>query len=239
MLKIHFAGCSGAFRENGIDVNYSSDRFATKKTNMARSHLTNILRNPLYVMANQNVYQYLISKGYEVIDDVKAFDGIHGCFRHKRPNGAEYIKVGYHEGLVDSDTWLAVQDKKSCNKKIPNNNGAKNSWLVGLAKCGHCGYALSLLYNWNSAKTKQWRYFGDYGAHMTNGCVKKWLKIRPDEVEEAVFKAMKERLDSLIITKTKNIAFPFDISPQTSPKRRWSVRRFGSQMASQTWKCYS
>ena len=34
------------------------------------------------------------------------------------------------------------------------------------------------------------------------------------------------------------IAFPFDISPQTSPKRRWSVRRFGSQMASQTWKCY-
>ena len=171
---------------------------------MDRSHLSQLLKSPLYVKADMNVYQYLVSKGYEVIDDVSAFDGIHGCFRHKRKNGSEYIKIGYHEGLVDSETWLAVQDKKSHNSRIPNNGSAKNSWLVGLAKCGHCHYALSLSCRWNVSGTKQWRYFYDHGAYKSSGCIKKHLQTRPDEVEEIVFNAMKERLQTLVIAKTEN-----------------------------------
>ncbi len=185
------------FRRSGINVN------RTSKSNMDRSHFSRLLESPLYVRADKDVYQYLISKGYEVIDDIEAFDGIHGCFRHKRPDGSEYIKVGYHEGLVDSETWLAVQDKKSRNQRIPNNNGAKNSWLVGLLKCGHCHYSLIINYGWNVAHTHQWRYFHDSGAYRANGCVKKRLKIRPDEVERVAFAAMKERLEALVIAKTE------------------------------------
>lgn len=183
------------FCNNGIEVNISA------KNNMDRSLLSQILKSPLYVRADKYVYQYLISKGYEIIDDIDAFNGIHGCFRHKRKDGSEYIKVGYHEGLVDSETWLAVQDKKSHNAKIPNNGSAKNSWLVGLIKCGHCHYALFLTYRWNASMTKQWRYFGDNGAYKASGCIKKRLQTRPDEVEEIVFNAMKERLENLVITK--------------------------------------
>jgi len=185
------------FREHGIDVN------KTPESNMSRSHFSQILASPLYVRADKDVYQYLVSKGYDVIDDTDAFDGIHGCFQHKRADGSKYIKIGYHEGLVDAATWLAVQDKKSHNKRIPNNNGAKNSWLIGLVKCGHCHYALSLMYGWNVARTKQWRYFGDHGAYRAKGCVKKRLKIRPDEVEQIVFEAMKERLENLVIAKAE------------------------------------
>lgn len=185
------------FRSNGIDVN------RTPRNNMDRSHFSRLLESPLYVRANKDVYQYLISKGYEVVDDIESFDGIHGCFRHKRSDGSEYIKIGYHEGLVDAETWLAVQDKKSRNQRIPNNSSAKNSWLVGLAKCGHCHYALSLIYSWNASKTKQWRYYDDSGAYRANGCMKKRLKTRPDQVEEVVFQAMKERLEALVIAKTE------------------------------------
>jgi len=179
---------------------------------MDRSHLSQILKSPLYVRADKDVYQYLLSKGYDVIDGVEAFSGLYGCFRHERADGSEYIKVGYHEGIVDSGTWLAVQDKKSRNRRIPSNNTAKNSRLTGLAKCGHCGhcgycgycgYALSLQYRWNVSKTYQWRYFGDQGAHKANGCVKKRLDLRPDDVEKLVFEAMIERLESLIIAKTE------------------------------------
>ena len=126
------------FRENGIEINRTSGG------NMDRSHFSRILESPLYVRADKDVYEYLALKGFDILDDVSAFDGIHGCFRHKRRDGSEYIKVGYHEGLVDADTWLAVQDKKSHNQRIPNNGGAKNSWLVGLVKCGHCHCALSI-----------------------------------------------------------------------------------------------
>lgn len=185
------------FRNNGINVNKS------EKSNMDRSHFSQILESPLYVRADKEVYQYFVSKGYEIIDDVSAFNGVNGCFRHKRPDGSYFVKIGYHEGLVDAETWLAVQDKKSHNQKIPNNGGAKNSWLVGLVKCSHCHYTLSIAYGWNVSRTKQWRYYHDNGADKANGCVRQTLKVRPDEVEQIVFDAMKKRLDALVISKTE------------------------------------
>jgi hypothetical protein len=170
---------------------------------MDRSHVTKLLQSPLYVRADAEVYQYLISKGFEIVDDIEAFNGVNGLFRHKRKDGAEYIKVGYHEGLVDSETWLAVQDKKSHNQKIPNNAEAKNSWLVGLTKCGHCGYGLMIHYRFNKAGTKKWRYYTDNGAYTANSCVKKRLTVKPSEVEEKVYEAMKERLESFTIAKSR------------------------------------
>ncbi len=188
-------------REKEIDISYSSVRFNFKKSNMDRSHFSRLLESPLYVKADKEVYRYLVSKGFEIIDGVEAFDGIHGLFRHKRNDGTEYIKVGYHEGLVDSETWLAVQDKKSYTRQIPQNRNAKNSWLTGLAKCGACGYALNLQYSWNVSHTKQWRYFLDSGAYRSNGCGKNRPSLKPDQAEEIGFNAMKERLESLEIAK--------------------------------------
>jgi len=170
-----------------------------------------LLESPLYVRADIDVYQFLISKGYEILDDIEAFDGKHGLFKHKKSgvkgfsNKPEdyYIKVGYHEGLVDSEAWLTVQDKKSHNQRIPNNAGAKNSWLVGLTKCSNCGYSFVILYGWNKARTIQWRYYGDSGAYKANGCTRKRLKTKPDTVEQVVFDAMKERLKSIEIAKSE------------------------------------
>ena len=56
---------------------------------------------------------YFQSMGYEIIDEIESYDSIHGVFSHKDSDGKTYVKVGYHEGLVDSKTWLAMQDKKS------------------------------------------------------------------------------------------------------------------------------
>jgi DNA invertase Pin-like site-specific DNA recombinase len=75
------------FREKGIAVCDSGK-------NMDRSRFSLLLKSPLYVMANAEVYQYLISKGYEAVDPPEAFDGVHGLFRHKRADGSEYVTVG-------------------------------------------------------------------------------------------------------------------------------------------------
>ena len=171
---------------------------------MDRSHFSRLLQSPLYVRADTEVYSYFSSKGYEIIDDVSAFNGINGLFRHTGTDGRDYIKVGYHEGLVDSETWLAVQDKKSHNSKFSNNLKAKNSWLVGLVKCANCGYALNIVYNWNVSHTICWRYYIDSGYYRANGCIKKMLKLKPDDVEKAVFEAMKERLESIKIAKKES-----------------------------------
>ena len=54
------------FIQNGIEVNIDP------KKNMDRSHLSQILKSPLYVRADKEVYQYFVSKGYHIIDDIEA-----------------------------------------------------------------------------------------------------------------------------------------------------------------------
>jgi hypothetical protein len=156
------------FKDNGINVN------STETMNMDRSKLSKLLESPLYVRADKEVYQYLISKGFELIDDVEAFDGVHGLFRHSRKGMSDYIKVGYHEGLIDSETWLAVQDKKSHNQKYCTTRNPNNSWLTGIVKCVYCEYSPQIAYGWNAGRTKQWRYYRDTGAYRSKGCVKKF-----------------------------------------------------------------
>ena len=138
-----------------------------------------------------------------MLDDIDAYDGVHGLFRHVNSGKTgHFIKVGYNEGLVDSETWLAVQDKKSQNRRIPNGNGAKNSWLVGLTKCGHCGYAVAFQNKTERMKTPK-RYLYDHGAYKANGCVTKRIQMSADQVEQAVYDAIAQRLESLTIAMTQ------------------------------------
>ena len=170
------------------------------KDRMDRSHISRLLASPLYVRADKNVYSFFLSKGYEMIDDADAYDGVHGLLWHN--DSTKFIKVGYHEGLVDADTWLAVQDKKSHNHQIPRSRGDLKTWLVGLTKCAHCGRAITVAYNANPSKTKEWRYYDCTGFKTVQGCLKKRLEFRPDDVEQLVFEKMKEHIKEFEIVRT-------------------------------------
>ena len=171
-----------------------------------RSEISRILENPLYVRADKNVYEFFLSRGFTIIDDIDAFDGVHGLMWHKQKSEDRFIKVGYHEGLVDSETWLAVQDKKSHNHQIPKSRGELKSWLVGLTKCGHCGKALLIAYRYNVDKSKIWRYYNCTGLKTIKGCSRETerLKVRPDDVERAVYKAMKEHISEFEVAKNSS-----------------------------------
>ena len=189
------------FREHGIDTARPIKLGSDKVGNMDRSHLGRILRSPLYVRADKDVYAYFAAKGYEMLDDVEDYDGVHGIFYHKTPDGI-FIKLGYHEGLVDARTWLAVQDKKDHQEKFPNNRKVLNSWLIGLMKCGNCGYAMHINHSTGS-RGQMYRNFFDYGRYTVAGCSHDApTAIRPQEVEDAVLQAMRDRIESLVIAKT-------------------------------------
>ena len=166
---------------------------------MDRSHISRLLASPLYVRADKNVYQYFLNKGYEMCDDVEAYDGIHGLLWHNE--NEKFVKVGYHEGIVDADTWLAVQDKKAGNKKIPHARGDFKTWLVGMTKCAHCGRAITLAYNINPKNGKEYRYYDCAGFKTVESCLKKRLIMRPDEVEALVFEKMQEHIKEFDIVK--------------------------------------
>lgn len=187
--------------ESGINCKRTTPRTKSGISNLDRSHLSRILENPIYVRANAEVYRHFLSKGYEVLDDVSAYDGVHGLFVHAGQDNSKFVKVAYHEGLVDADVWLSVQDRKAHQHKFPCNGTAMNSWLVGLVKCACCGYAMHFNRTISNNGKRTYYRFIDYGKFTLNGCSTTTVKMRPKAVEDTVFKAMKERLNQLDIAK--------------------------------------
>lgn len=115
--------------------------------------LSRILRSPLYVRSDGEVYLHYLSLGLSVEQPPEAFDGVHACnvIGRRRRSGNTYnapsgqkVAVSNHEGFIDAELWLAVQDKLSGNVQIPNGSAGKYSWLTGLLKCARCGYSVKI-----------------------------------------------------------------------------------------------
>ena len=68
--------------------------------------------------ADKEVYRHFLSKDYEFIDEIKAYDGIHDLFVHAGIDDAHFVKVAYHEGLVPAETWLRVMNHTNSTPKI-------------------------------------------------------------------------------------------------------------------------
>ena len=117
--------------------------------------LGRILRSPVYVMADADVYWYYLSQGLQTDLPPDAFDGIHAANvigrrdrsanKYHAPSG-QTLTVANHNGFIPSSLWILVQDKLSQNRQFPRANAGKYSWLTGLMKCANCGYAIKVNY---------------------------------------------------------------------------------------------
>ena len=154
--------------------------------------LSSILKNPAYVQADVSIYNYFKSKGAIMANEPEEFDGVHGCIivgkrdaneRKYKDVSDHLLAIGHHKGIVDSNTFLFCQQKLSKNRQIKNTFKGKHSWLTGLVKCGHCGYAFSV----RSSKTKEGQtpYFCCSGKYLHKSCnVKQTHRVR--DIEEEV-----------------------------------------------------
>lgn len=111
-----------------------------------------ILSNPVYMIADEDAYQYLTDNNADLFSDKTAFDGVHGIMAYnrtlQRPGRAHQIKpmnewivsVGKHKGVIPGATWVRVQQMLELNKskgyRKPRSNVAL---LSGLLYCGNCG----------------------------------------------------------------------------------------------------
>jgi hypothetical protein len=119
-----------------------------------RSTLSKLLRSPIYVKADIDVYEFYKSQGATIINDAADFIGTNGCYIHhgsenKSVNldsvAGKTLVIAPHEGIVPSDVWLKCRYKLLGNKAVQTGRKVKNSWLMGKAKCGRCGYALKAM----------------------------------------------------------------------------------------------
>ena len=164
---------------------------------LIRPMLAQLLRNPVYVRADMDVYRFFKSHGTNIVSRQEQFDGIHGCYLYQGRDAAadklqnlkgHMLVLAPHEGLVSSEQWLNCRIKLFGNKTIQANRKAVNTWLAGKVKCGHCGYALM------SVKIQSGKQYLRCTKRLNNKAFAGCGKIYTEEVENYVYGEMVRKL---------------------------------------------
>lgn len=111
-----------------------------------------ILSNPVYLIADENAYEYFKSKNIEIYANKEDFNGKHGVMSYnktiqrtgkaiKRKDYNEWIvAVGKHKGIITSNDWIKTQKMLEINKSKSYRKPKSNvALLSGLLYCGKCG----------------------------------------------------------------------------------------------------
>ena len=113
---------------------------STQEKKWDSNKVSRLLKNPLYVKANADIYNYY--GNLEIINPIEDFVGVNACNIYKNK-----LALTYHEGIIDADVWLKAQFKLKNNKQIaPNRQKSTLSWLSTLLKC-QCGRKISVKKN--------------------------------------------------------------------------------------------
>ena len=163
--------------------------------------ISELMRNPVYVMADVNVYMFYKQQGANLCNPIEDFDGMHGCYLFTGENTnrktwdleGQNVVIAPHNGFIPSDIWLTCRKKLLGNHQIKTCK-AKNSWLAGKVKCGCCGYAMTI----KKSKTKAGRYFVCSGR-ANKICDTPMPTIYADEFEKLIEGRITDKLTNIVI----------------------------------------
>ena len=125
--------------------------FTKNGKRFTRFSIKSILQNPVYLIADQEAWDYFARMDAELFSDRAAFDGKRGVLAYHRtdqekgratvylPVSEWIVSVGQHPGLIPGKAWVSVQEALEANRsksfRRPRSNEAL---LTGLMYC-RCG----------------------------------------------------------------------------------------------------
>jgi len=177
----------------------------TIEGNFTHTQIARMLKNPIHVKADADVYNFLKAKGIKMTNSIDDYIGekgvyIYGTERRNVSAGSfsdEALSkcqatLALHDGLIDSDRWLKIQYKladKNAHKgsgkfhkdKKTGLGDTKKTWLVGIMKCPYCDKAM---YG-NASKNRSNVYLTCYGR-VQHTCYDRTTPFRLVDVERHV-----------------------------------------------------
>ncbi|WP_075841759.1 recombinase family protein [Clostridium perfringens] len=174
-----------------------------------KSTLKIILQNPIYVKADENVFNYFENKGWSVYGEP---DRIHSLLSYNKTETAKkdgkltkrnkdesesLVAVSNIEGYIDSSLWLKVQYQFKKNKDtFPRLGKTHNALLVGKLFCGNCGTRMIIQHGRTSSKTGIKNFY--YVCSLKKTSKKKLCEahnVKTDFLENLVLDALEKLYD--------------------------------------------
>ncbi len=116
-----------------------------------------ILSNPIYVKADERLYNYYKALGVEFLNDKEDWNGINACQVLNKTDQSQRksvmkdkdewkVFITNWKGEIDSRTFLMCQERLSENVALSRDNTPKGKFgeLSGLVKCKKCGRAIKV-----------------------------------------------------------------------------------------------
>lgn len=200
------------FRENGITC---------RGKPWGRARISEHLKNPIYVQADLDVYEFFQQQGTVIESPQEDFVGTNGCYYYKGRDANNRkladlkdnrLVLAPHQGFIPSDIWLKCRVKCLKNRQIQPARKAVNTWLAGLVKCGNCHYALTF----KKYKTRRARYL--LCSHKMNSKACKGAgTIYADEFEAMIYEEIGKKLQEFpVLFKNEE---PVRENPKTAALR--------------------
>lgn len=165
--------------------------------------LSNILKNPIYVMADNSVYDYFHRQNAHIISAPTDFDGKHGVqlygkTKHKADDMSDIkVIVMKHEGYIPADVWLKCQKKLAKNKQIGKALSNTTSWLGGKIVCNSCGRTMTCTKGAEKSDGTRTRYFSCTGKSHNRICKGIKIPVYAESLEDMAYEMISEKLAEL------------------------------------------
>lgn len=165
----------------------------------SKSYITSIIKNPIYVKADIEVYHFFRNQGANVLNDPEDFIGTNGCYlftdkgtqRKVLSVEGHNLVLAPHQGIIPADVWLRCRRKCMNNKQVAKPVKAKNTWLAGKIKCKKCGYALII------RRSGEKRYFICSRHLMAASACEGVGGLIADDIEAILYEAICEKVTTL------------------------------------------
>lgn len=193
---------------SAVETYTLQNNIKTKKGSyFSKSNLRIILTNTVYVKANDEVINYLNSLGIQTCGEIDNNCGLLSYNKQKTTltdtgssirsyrDMSEWIAtVSSHNGIIEANKWLLVQQLLKDNKtKFPNEGKTHNALFTGILRCAKCGSNMQIAHGHLSKKTGKKFYY--YSCSMKKNskssvCDNKNGKV--NEIDYAIIESLKE-----------------------------------------------